>query len=198
MKSLPSKIIIVSLTLIQFCYLKGQEHPLNSKAEVNLIHGSSHIFTVETPNGWINDKELAKQFGLICFFYPLLDSTSDFTIYMYAIGFDKLGPDDNLEGYIRSDLGKFSVKHPNMKYDTFEIAKAGGIINAKYYSFYNLSDRFKEEVLYSETDSAFIILSFTAKEKSNFEEYFSDFEKLINSFKYLGNDPASYLNLLEE
>ena len=192
---------LIVLTLISFLLSElviCQEVANKNQNEINVVHGQNHTFTIETPNGWINDKELAKQFGLVCFFYPLNDSISDFKNYMYALGIDKKSADETLEDFIKLDLKKFDTNYPDFKFDTIKVENTGGVINSKFYSFYNLSDRYKEEVLYSETDSSFIILSFAAKEKLDYDLYFPAFEFFVGSFNYRGNNPNSFLEYLSK
>lgn len=71
--------------------------------DVNVVYGEKHIFTVETPDGWINDKEFAQKIGLVCFFYAKEDSQVKQKSYIYANGIDKAVPEETMDGFIESD-----------------------------------------------------------------------------------------------
>ena len=79
---------------ILFCLstaLSGVAQDTKSTPETNVIYGDNHIFTVETPEGWINDKEAASTIILVSFFYAKSDSKKSKKSYMYAMGYDKDG-----------------------------------------------------------------------------------------------------------
>ncbi len=181
-------ILFFLFVFIQLSFGQEQEIP----ESVNVARGLKYVFSVESPEGWYNDKALARQFGLDCFFYPPKDTLDDLKNYIYALGVSKHSKDENLDGFIKKDLKKFTDEFPEVSYDTVPVKCKGGIIKSKYYSFSNLGDRYREEVLYSEADSSFIIITFTTKEKEDYEKYFSLFNKFVNSFQYLGNDPKAF------
>jgi hypothetical protein len=165
--------------------------------EMNVVHGDKHIFTIETPKGWINDKESAQEIGLVCFFYPKTEIGKPHINYCYAIGYDKENADENLEAFIKADLIKFRKKHPNLTFEIIKVDVTGGLSNAVLYSFSNLTDRFKEEVLYSETDDSFIIFSFSALTEEDYETNQPIFDGLIASFNYRGNNPKPFLDYMK-
>ena len=74
----------------------------------------------------------------------------------------------------------------------------GGVKNGKLYSFSNLTDRYKEEVVYSETESSFIVLSFSATTEANYKDYQPVFDLFVNSFKYRGDNPKPFLDYMEK
>jgi hypothetical protein len=176
----------IILTVSSIC--NGQESDKEAVEAEILVSGNNYTFTIHTPPKWINDKEVAAQFGLKCFFYPLDSSSESFTSYMYALGIEKDTTFSSLESFIEKDLKKFKIKHPDYTHEITEIMHGEDIIDAKLISFSNLSDRYKEEVLYNETDSAVIVITFTALEQTDYDKYLSQFEDFVHSFKYLGNN----------
>ncbi|QQS50997.1 MAG: hypothetical protein IPM71_15705 [Bacteroidota bacterium] len=186
-------IIIVFLTGLISQYSFGQ----NEKSpEINVVYGDKHIFTIETPNGWINDKESAQTIGLVCFFYPKTEIGKSHFNYCYANGYDKVKSDESLFDFIKGDLDKFNKKYPDFTYNKLPIEITGGLRNAVLYSFSNLPDRYREEVLYSETDDSFIIFSFSAKTEEDYKAYQPIFDGLIASFNYRGNNPKPFLDFM--
>lgn len=122
-----------------------------STPEINVIYGANHIFTVETPEGWINDKQAASTIKLVSFFYAKSDSKKSKKSYMYAMGYDKDGQNMDFKSFIDADLSKLKKKYPALAYEEIAIGATGGMINARMYAFDNLSDRYREEVIYMES-----------------------------------------------
>jgi hypothetical protein len=194
MKFRKSRIIfIITFTLFSKWILSQTVN----QPELNVVYGDKHIFTIETPNGWINDKESAQSIGLVCFFYPKSEINKSHFNYCYAIGYDKESPNERLDDFIKGDLDKFRKKYPDFNFEKIQVEVTGGIRNGVLYSFSNLTDRFKEEVLYSETDDSFIIFSFSAKTEDDFKNYLPIFDGLISSFNYRGNNPQPFLDYME-
>jgi len=170
----------------------------SEKPEINVVYGKKHIYTIETPSGWINDREQAQKYGLVNFFYHKSDSLINQKSYIYAFGIDKEIPTETLDYFIKGDLEKYSKKYPDFKYDTVDIDFTGGVKEGKLYTFSNLTDRFKEEVLYCETDSAFLIFSFSATTEQNYFDYQTVFDSFINSFQYRGDNPKPFLDYMKK
>jgi hypothetical protein len=171
---------------------------LDPATEPNVIYGDHHIFTINTPTGWVNDKVAASKIGLVSFFYAQGDSSKQRRSYFYAMGYDKGSKEESLSTFIDADLKTFKNKYPNFKYDKVEVGTSGGIINGEMYSFNNLSDRFREEVVYMETIEAILVFSFAAFTEQEFNSYQPVFDDFISSFNYRGNNPKPYLDWLEK
>jgi hypothetical protein len=169
-----------------------------STPEINVIYGDNHIFTVETPEGWINDKEAASTIKLVSFFYAKSDSMKPKKSYVYAMGYDKDAQNRDLKSFMEGDLRKLQKKYPALVYEEIAIGASGGIINAKMYAFDNLSDRYREEVIYMETKESILVFSFSAFTEIDYESYQPDFDKFVSSFNYRGNDPKPFLEWKNE
>jgi len=176
----------------------AQTEQNNRTVDINIVYGKRHIFTIETPIGWINDKEFAQKIRLVNFFYARADSSVIQKSYMYANGYDKLSINETLEDFINIDLRKYRMKYPEFKYEIVEIELTGGVKNGKLYSFSNLTDRYREEVLYSETESAIIIFAFSATTQKDYENYQSAFDAFIMSFNYRGDNPKAFLEYMDK
>lgn len=183
--------LILFLSLFNYSY--GQD---GNRPEMNVVYGENHIFTIETPSGWINDKTLAQKIGLVCFFYPSDEKELTNKNYFYANGIDKESPDETLEEFIRGDLEVFGKKYPDLTYEEIPIDFTGGLRNGVLLSFSNLTDRFKEEVLYGETDDSILIFSFAAMTEVAYQEYQPVFDGFISSFNYRGNNPKPFLDYM--
>jgi len=162
--------------------------------EINVVYGEKHIFTISTPKDWVNDKKSAKSIGLVCFFYAEKDASLKRKSYMYAHGYDKASSEENLEKFIKADLETYGKKYPDFKFENINLGFTGGIISAKMYTFFNLTDRFKEEVIYMETESSILIFVFSAQTENDYENYQPIFDQFVNSFNYRGDNPQPYLN----
>jgi hypothetical protein len=178
---------------ILFVILSTRLSYTQDKPEINVVYGDKHIFTIETPKNWVNDRDLAKKIGLVCFFYAK-DETNKNLNYFYANGIDKESQQDKLDDFIKSDIEVYKKKYPKMTYSVVAVGFTGGVRNGTLYSFSNLSDRYKEEVLYSETDDSYIIISFSASAKEKYEKNQPVFDKFIESFNYRGNNPKPFLD----
>ena len=71
--------------------LPGVAQDTTSTPAINVIYRDNHIFTVETPEDWINDKEAASTIKLVPFFFAKSDSKKPKKSYMYTMGYDKDG-----------------------------------------------------------------------------------------------------------
>jgi hypothetical protein len=194
MVHIKSNVALSILTVFAFICL-GQQ--TKSHPEVNVIYGDHHIFTIETPEGWINDKQAATTVNLASFFYSKGDSAKKQRSYMYAMGYDKGSSDENLEMFIKEDLNQFRKKYPNLNYEEIEVGKTGEILNAAMYSFDKLGDRYREEVVYMETENSILVFSFAAFSEKDYFAYQPVFDEFVASFNYRGNDPKPSLDWLE-
>jgi hypothetical protein len=182
---------------ILFVILSTRISFTQDKPEINVVYGDKYLFTIETPKNWVNDRDLANKIGLVCFFYEK-DETNKNLNYFYANGIDKKFQQDKLNDFIKSDVEVYNKKYPKMTYSVVPIGFTGGVRNGTLYSFSNLSDRYKEEVLYSETDDAYIIISFSASTKEKYEKNQPIFDKFIESFNYRGNNPKPFLDYMNK
>ena len=171
----------------------GQEE---NGPEVNVVYGDKHIFTIENPGGWINDKTLAQEIGLVCFFYPKDEKEIGNKNYFYANGIDKESSTESLEEFIEGDLEVFGKKYPDVTYEEIPIDFTGGLRNGVLLSFSNLTDRFKEEVIYVESDDSILIFSFAAMTEEAYQKYQPIFDGFISSFNYRGNNPKPFLDYM--
>lgn len=99
------KLFLTFLIIIIFQILLAQT---SDKPEVNIVYGDKHIFTIETPKDWINNREAAKTINLVCFFYPKSESDNEYKNYFYANGIDKLSTDESLKDFIDADIKSYS------------------------------------------------------------------------------------------
>lgn len=166
----------------------GQNQP-----EMNVIYGDQHIFTISTPEGWINDKEAASTIGLVSFFYNKDDANKNPKSHMYAMGYDKDENNKDLESFMNGDIANFKKKYPNLTYEQIETGKSGAIIDAQLLSYSNLEDRFKEEVLYLETELSILVFVFSTFSEQDYQNYQPVFDQLVGSFNYRGNNPKPFL-----
>jgi len=183
---------ILSFLFLIYCINSvafGQTQP-----EVNVIYGDHHIFTINTPDGWTNDKEMAQSIGLVSFFYSKADKDSNQKSHMYAMGYDKDENNKDLTSFINGDIKNFKKKYPDLTYEEVKIGTTGGIIDGKMLSFDNLTDRYKEEVIYMETNESILVFIFSTFTEKDYNDYQTIFDSFIGSFNYRGNNPQPYLD----
>ncbi|MBS2209896.1 hypothetical protein KEM09_00665 [Carboxylicivirga mesophila] len=181
-------------TLITIFLLMSIVYANSQQKGINVIYGDHHLFTVETPTNWINDKEAASTIGLTNFFYCIDDKSKSVKSYMFANGIDKGNPQDSLNAFVDGDIEAFKEKYPNAKISKFEIGHTPPIIGAIALSYTNLHDRFKEEVVYLETEMTFIVLTFSADNENDYQKYSNVFDsEFIGTFQFIGNDPTPFL-----
>src|SRR5688572_8413238 len=186
-------ILILGTSNFNFGFAQSEQ---KKAPELNVVYGDKHIFTIETPEGWINDKESAQKIGLVNFFYTKGDTSVKQKCYIYANGYDKAAMNETLERFIKGDLETYRKKYPDYKYEIVNIGFTGGVKNGKLYSFSNLKDRYKEEVLYAETESTIIVFSFSATTEKDYKNYQSVFDAFVKSFKYRGDNPKPFLDYM--
>jgi len=186
------------LTIISFLFFANllAQSTQNRTADINIVYGKKHILTIETPIGWINDKENAQKVGLTNFFYAMSDTSVNPKSYMYVQGVDKMDSTETLQDFISGDLQNYRKKDPDFKYEIIEAEFNGGTKDVKSYSFSNLNDRYKEDVIYLETETAIIVFAFSATTKKDYENYQSVFDAFIMSFKYRGDNPKPFLDYM--
>lgn len=166
--------------------------------EINVVYGDNHIFTIQTPTDWINDRKVAKEIGLVNFFYPVTDSLAKQKSYMYANGYDKKPSEQTLQNFIDADLKKYKKKYPSFKFERRDVGFNGTVKNGQLYSLSNLHDRFKEEVLFAETDESIIVFSFSATTAESYKEYQPVFDTFVSSFIFRGNNPKLFLEYMNK
>ena len=161
--------------------------------KINVIYGKQHIYTVETPNGWINDKEFAASVGLVSFFYARQDSLKQPKSYFYTMGYDKDEKNHTLKSFISGDMETFRKKYPDFEFKQDDITPPRGVTKAEKYSFFNLTDRYREEVVYLETESSVLVCAFSAFSKEDYTNYRKAFKLFVASLHYRGNDPKRFI-----
>ena len=189
-----AKVCLLALGISVSVLTLAQDVQKTKAQEINVVYGEKHIFTIETPEGWINDKLNAQKIGLVNFFYAKADSALQQKSYIYANGYDKGSVGETLEEFIAADLETYRKKYPNVKFEIINVGFSGGVKNGKLYSFSNLSDRYQEEVLYAETDQSIIVFSFSATTKNDYQNYQLVFDDFVKSFKYRGDNPKPFLD----
>ncbi|MEQ8472170.1 MAG: hypothetical protein RIC35_13345 [Marinoscillum sp.] len=160
---------------------------------MNVIYGDQYIFTISTPVGWVNDKEAAATIGLVSFFYNKEDADRSPKSHMYAMGYDKDANKQGLESFMKGNISSFKKKYPNLTYEQIETGKSGGIVDAQLLSYSNLEDRYKEEVLYLETEFSILVFVFSTFSEQDYQNYQPVFDQFIGSFNYRGNNPKPFL-----
>ncbi len=188
------RLFLLTIYLASYSYANGQE----KTPEINVVYGDKHIFTIQTPIGWTNDKEFAKKIGLVNFFYSSVDTLVKQKSYMYANGYDKNPSGQSLQNFIDNDLKKYKMKYPEFKFERIEVGLSGGIKNGQLYSFSNLHDRYREEILFTESNEAIIVFSFSATTESDYKKYQSVFDSFVSSFVYRGNNPKPFLEYMSK
>ena len=161
--------------------------------ELNIIHGKHHLFSVETPKGWINDKQRARSMNLVSLFYPKDDTTRGNNVFIYAMGYDKQDSNETLDDFITADIVTFKQQNPKLTYKKLMGVGLGAILNSEAYAFENLEHRFKEEVIYMETKHTIIVLVFSALSKKSYKQNVKLFDSFITSFNFRGHDPQPFL-----
>ena len=105
--------------LFLFGTIVSQSQDLDNS--INIIYGSHHLYTVETPAGWINDTSFAQAIGLTNFFYNLRDTSSADKSYMFTNGYDKEDENENIETFVKADIIAFLKKYPAATYGEVDI-----------------------------------------------------------------------------
>lgn len=152
---------------------------------------------IETPSGWINDKDFAHKIGLVCFFYPKEEKDETNKNYFYANGIDKKTSEESLTNFINDGIKHFRKKYPDLTFKKIPVEITGGLRNGGLYSYSNLTDRYKVDVLYAETDDSFLIFSFAAMTFEDYKTYQPVFDEFISSFTYRGNNPKPFLDYMK-
>ncbi len=161
---------------------------------MNVIYGDHHIFTIETPTNWINDKTAAQTIDLTNFFYCADDRDKAQKSHMYTNGIDKANEAENLESFVEGDIAAFKKKYPDAEYSVLDGEHNPPIVNSIILSFENLHDRYKEEVVYLETKETIIVLCFSAYSEDDYMKYADVFDsEFVGSFAYRGNNPKPFL-----
>jgi hypothetical protein len=182
----------ISLLLLAVSFLTG--YAQDSQQEINVIYGDHHIYTIETPSEWFNDKEAAQKIGLTNFFYNPDEPNNGKRCYMYTNGYDKASPEENLQSFVKGDIETFQKKYPESDLERVSIGFEPPIINGQMITISNLHDRYREEVIYLETEETIIVFSFAAFNKEDYDKYVRKFDEgFIGSFTYRGNDPKPFL-----
>lgn len=165
---------------------------------MNIIYGDKHIFTINTPEGWVNDKEAASKIGLVSFFYALSDMNKEPRSHMYAMGYDKDDGNKDLKSFVNGDIANFKKKYPKLTYEELKVGKSGGVIDATLLSYSNLGDRYKVEVVYLETEFSILVFVFATFSELDYKNYTPVFDEWIRSFNYRGSNPKPYLEWLNK
>lgn len=167
--------------------------------ELNIIYGKNHIYTVETPEDWFNDKVSAKKAGLACIFYPIADENKKQKNIIFSLGIDKTSENENLNNLINADIKKFNEKYPDLKIDNVPINNfSSELRNGVIYSYSNLTDKFREEVIYVESDNSIFIFSFSSLSEKDYNSYYKVFDKFVASYSYQGNKPELFINTIRK
>lgn len=169
-------------------YLVLLPHGVIAEPEKVVIYGENHIFTIDRAENWILDRELAASQQLGSFFYPE-DNKSKTETYFYAHGWEKPNEDSTLAEFIESNISQIKRSFPHATYTKEKQEASGAIREAWLYTYENMGNRFKEEVIYLESDTTVINLVFSAKSEDSYKKYVKDFNQMAFSFKYLSSDP---------
>jgi len=185
------------LVFFSCCLYKFTNAQNQNKPQVSLVYGTKYIFSIETPANWTIERDMKQEIGFVSIYRPNTETRENINNSFYAGGLDKKTAGENINDIILQDFKKLTIENPNLAYDTTQVNVNDDFRKAIIYSFYGFSDKHREEILYSETDDAFIIIKFSAKSEEDFAKYKPDFNKFINSFRYKGNDPNQFIEFMK-
>ncbi len=151
-----------------------------------IIHGDKHVFKVETPHDWVRDTESAQKSGLVAFFYPKEFVTWN-KVYAFAHGYDKT-EGETLKTFKENNISRMRKRYPEMEVNENKAVGNPPILRSTMLTFTNLTDRYKEEAVYLETETSFVVLVYAASTKDYFDKYVNGFDEFIQNFKYLGTN----------
>lgn len=186
------KLLVLGLLIVPFALLFSDIAP--EKEKVAIIWGKKHVFSVLTPTNWILDRELANQNRLASFFYPEENTNNPFSVFIYAQGYDKPNTNSTVEEFINDDIKNVKKSNPKLEIKKKELVAKGSVIKSLLYEYNNLEKKYKEERVYIETTDNVILIVYSIKNKNDYKKYLKNFDYLINSFEYLGNDPDTFFN----
>ena len=151
-----------------------------------IVYGDKHVFKVETPKNWVRDTESAQKSGLVAFFYPSTFKNWN-AVYAFAHGYGK-DVGEGIDSFIENDLIKFGKKYPQLDHQEIPLNAEPPILQGRMLSFKNLTDRYTEEVVYLETETAIITIVFAASTEAIYDQHVSGFNEFVATFKFLGTN----------
>jgi len=165
-----------------------------------LIHyGENHVFTIEIPDGWFNDAENAKIAGLPYLLRPKHEKNFNYT-YIYAAGDGSVKANTKLDTVVQRGIDGFKERYGNIwvqKGIVFHNKEnkylTGKVKLVEYANIPEKFGKYKESVFYIQAHKSVVIIVFSSKSKSDYDHLFKDFEKVINSFYFVSDNPKSVL-----
>lgn len=142
-------------------------------------------FTVTIPDNWVADSGFAHKLGLRSFFYPVRDTASLTATYFYATCYPKIMENQNLKKFVKADMQRYYENYPYLHRDSLTLVNPEGILAARNFRFTGFHKKYGEQTIFMESKSAIIVIVFSAKDKSDYENFKGTFDRFFKSFQLL-------------
>ena len=186
MKQLAALLILFAVVPLAFPQQKSadQSGDHGQADKSSLVYAKGGGFMIDAPEGWIVDREVGKQLGACCVYYPRGSTWDNAETVMYPNIVTKGPEQQTLKEFMESDLANFREHSPAM---TFEDSKDVPLTHnrvAKVRLFYNVNKGSSEAVAYIDEEKVIALIVVSSKSKKALKESMPRLQTTLQTYTY--------------
>lgn len=148
-----------------------------------IMHEPMFQYTLETPENWVYNEDIAHEMRLNMVFYPDTTKWTKSPVVMYVNTTFKTDSNQTVEDVAETDIQNFAGDSPGVEavyYKTVETYPQG--LDAVLYAFENTQNNNYEWVAYIEHDYHVIMIVFGTRDRALFEQHEALFTRFTMSY----------------
>lgn len=177
-------IIIILTFYLTYCSLANED-----EYSAGIVYGSNGAFKISAPYGWVLNNRVALSLGLHCVLYLEFATWYDSPVIMYA----EISGNSNKDEFIDYAIETMSKESMEFRYEKVLDTLLFNKYETTIYDYSGLPDKYLNRVAYIQVPNATCYIVFSARYKSDFDNYKNALNEILESFVF----SADYKDLLE-
>jgi len=186
MKHAAILVFVSLLAVCVFAQTKPPDHSSTDRQDLSsLVYSEGGAFFVDPPNGWVIDREVGKQLGGCCVFYPQGSTWDNAETVMYPNIATKRQGQQSLAEFMKSDLDEFRKHDPGMTWEDAEDVPLKNNRVAKVRLFYGVNRGSSEAVAYVDEEKVIALVVLSSKSRKGLNQSIPLLRSALQTYTYM-------------
>jgi len=186
MRPLTILLIVHLLAMFAFAQQKPSGQPSNDRQDLSsLVYSEGGAFFVDPPNGWVVDREVGKQLGGCCVFYPQGSTWDNAETVMYPNIVTKRQGQQSMAEFMKSDLDECRKHDPGMAWEDGEDVPLRNNRVAKMRLFYGVNGGSFEAVAYINEEKIIALVVLSSKTRKGLNQSMPLLRSALETYTYM-------------
>jgi hypothetical protein len=178
--------VVFSVTAFAFAQQKAPDQPSSTHQDLSsLVYSEGGAFFIDPPHGWVIDREVGKQLGGCCVFYPQGSTWDNAETVMYPNIATKRQGQESLAEFMQSDLAEFRKQGPEVTYEDAEDVhlKSGRVARVRL--FYGVNRGSSEAVAYIDEEKIIALVVLSSKTRKGLNQSMPLLRSALQTYTYM-------------